>query len=202
MLLLILIAIIRYQLLVISGKGLKNSSLYIGRVKHHRLKGGAMHALNYPLCFSYIDLEEINQLGSIMWPIFGSNYGWFSLCSFDHHHHLKEWDNNNNITTAVTSSSSLYNKVISFINNKTNGTISYNDSNKPKICLMTHLTYLGYCFNPVSFYYIYGSNSSSSSSSTASSSSSLQCMIAEIANTPWIEQHSYMLHESVKGVDI
>jgi DUF1365 family protein len=194
-------------LLILNGNDIKNSSLYIGRVKHHRLKGGAMHALNYPLCFSYIDLEEINQLGSIMWPIFGSNYGWFSLCSFDHHHHLKEWDNNNNITTAVTSSSSLYNKVISFINNKTNGSISYNDSNKPKICLMTHLTYLGYCFNPVSFYYIYGSNSSSSSTSSSStsttaSSSSLQCMIAEVANTPWIEQHSYMLHESVKGVDI
>jgi DUF1365 family protein len=27
-------------------------------------------------------------------------------------------------------------------------------------------------------------------------------MIAEVANTPWIEQHSYMLHESVEGVDI
>jgi len=27
-------------------------------------------------------------------------------------------------------------------------------------------------------------------------------MIAEVANTPWIEQHSYMLHESVNGVDI
>lgn len=54
---LILIAILRFQLLVLSNKIPKNSCLYVGRVKHHRLKGGAMHALNYPLCFSFLDLK-------------------------------------------------------------------------------------------------------------------------------------------------
>lgn len=93
----------------------------------------------------------------------------------------------------------LYDKVLSFVKNKTNGSLQHNDNNKPTIRLMTHLTYVGYCFNPVSFYYLYGFDSKKSSSSTATT---VQAMIAEVANTPWIEQHSYMLHESVQGVDI
>ena len=205
-LLLILIAIFRFQLLVIFGKNpMKHSSLYIGRVKHHRLKGGAMHALNYPLCFSFLDLKEIEKLGSIMWPIFGTNYGWLSLCSFDFCDHLKGWNINNNDNSK---SSLLYNKVLSFANSKTNGKLNCNDNTKPIIQIMTHLTYFGYCFNPVSFYYLYGFEESKSLKTTttttllSSSSSGLQAMIAEVANTPWIEQHSYMLHESVEGVDI
>jgi DUF1365 family protein len=52
------------------------------------------NSLNYPLCFSFLDLKEIEELGSLLWPIFGSNYGWLSLCSFDYCDHLKGWDNN------------------------------------------------------------------------------------------------------------
>ena len=57
LIILILIALLRFQLLVLSNDIPKKSCLYIGRVKHHRLKGGAMHALNYPLCFSFLDLK-------------------------------------------------------------------------------------------------------------------------------------------------
>ncbi len=50
--------------------------------------------------------------------------------------------------------------------------------------LLTHLRYFGYRFNPVSFYYCY------------STDESLEAIIAEINNTPWGEQHAYVLDEA------
>ncbi len=50
--------------------------------------------------------------------------------------------------------------------------------------LLTHLRYFGYRFNPVSFYYCYNANEK------------LETIIAEINNTPWGEQHAYVLDEN------
>lgn len=49
--------------------------------------------------------------------------------------------------------------------------------------LLTHLRYFGYRFNPVSFYYCYNADET------------LEAIIAEINNTPWGEQHAYVLDE-------
>jgi uncharacterized protein len=48
--------------------------------------------------------------------------------------------------------------------------------------LLTHLRYAGYVFNPVSFYYCFGADGTS-----------LECLLAEITNTPWGERHVYAL---------
>lgn len=50
------------------------------------------------------------------------------------------------------------------------------------IRLLAHLRYLGHCFNPVAFYYCY-----------ADDGTTLQCIVAEITNTPWHERHAYVL---------
>jgi len=50
------------------------------------------------------------------------------------------------------------------------------------IRLLTHLRYAGHAFNPVSFYYCY-----------AADGSTLDCIVAEITNTPWKERHAYVL---------
>lgn len=50
------------------------------------------------------------------------------------------------------------------------------------IRLLAHLRYGGHCFNPVAFYYCY-----------ADDGSTLQCIVAEITNTPWRERHVYVL---------
>jgi DUF1365 family protein len=52
--------------------------------------------------------------------------------------------------------------------------------------LLTHLRYFGYGFNPVSFYYCFDKQDES-----------LECIVAEVNNTPWGEQHCYVLHESM-----
>lgn len=49
------------------------------------------------------------------------------------------------------------------------------------IRLLTHLRYAGHVFNPVSFYYCFDGGGA------------LDCVIAEITNTPWKERHAYVL---------
>lgn len=51
------------------------------------------------------------------------------------------------------------------------------------ISLLTHLRYAGYVFNPVSFYYCYAD----------ATRTRLDCIVAEITNTPWRERHAYVL---------
>ncbi|GAC1458408.1 MAG: DUF1365 domain-containing protein [Steroidobacteraceae bacterium] len=50
------------------------------------------------------------------------------------------------------------------------------------IRLLTHLRYAGLVFNPVSFYYCYEADGAA-----------LNCVIAEITNTPWRERRAYVL---------
>jgi DUF1365 family protein len=52
------------------------------------------------------------------------------------------------------------------------------------IRLLTHLRYFGHCFNPVSFYYCYDA-----------ADSRVECIVAEVNNTPWGERHCYVLDE-------
>jgi uncharacterized protein len=55
------------------------------------------------------------------------------------------------------------------------------------IRLLTHLRYFGYCFNPVSFYYCYDA-----------AGERVETIVAEVNNTPWGEQHCYVLDKSLR----
>lgn len=48
--------------------------------------------------------------------------------------------------------------------------------------VLTHLRYFGYCFNPVSFYYCYGRDGRT-----------VEAVVAEVRNTPWLQTHCYVL---------
>ena len=50
------------------------------------------------------------------------------------------------------------------------------------IRLLTHLRYFGYCFNPVSFYYCFDDEGQR-----------VECIVAEVHNTPWNERYAYVL---------
>lgn len=54
------------------------------------------------------------------------------------------------------------------------------------IRLLTNLRYFGYGFNPVSFYFCFDANDNE-----------VETVIAEVNNTPWGEQHCYVLGESL-----
>jgi DUF1365 family protein len=51
--------------------------------------------------------------------------------------------------------------------------------------LLTHLSYFGYCFNPVSFYYCYEEDGET-----------INAIVAEVNNTPWGERDTYVLPRS------
>jgi DUF1365 family protein len=61
-------------------------------------------------------------------------------------------------------------------------------ANRPHgpIRVLTHLRYFGYCFNPVSFYYCYDHTGQQ-----------VETIVAEIHNTPWGEEHCYVLDEEL-----
>jgi len=62
-----------------------------------------------------------------------------------------------------------------------------------QILLLTHLSYYGYCFNPVSFYYILKKG-------TPPSSENIEAIVAEVSNTPWNEMKCYVLHPDSEDI--
>ena len=54
------------------------------------------------------------------------------------------------------------------------------------IRMLTHMRYFGYCFNPVSFYYCYDRGDTR-----------VETVIAEIHNTPWLEEYPYVLDDDL-----
>jgi DUF1365 family protein len=50
------------------------------------------------------------------------------------------------------------------------------------IRLLTHLAYYGWCFNPVSFYYCFDA-----------AGTTVETVVSEVSNTPWLERHMYVL---------
>lgn len=50
------------------------------------------------------------------------------------------------------------------------------------IRMLTHLRTLGYVFNPVTFYYCFDAGDTR-----------VECVVAEITNTPWKQRHAYVL---------
>lgn len=203
--------------------------LYVGRTRHSRLKGGSTHHFEYPLFFSFIDLAEIETIGWSMWPIFKVNSGWGSFCSLDYADHLGDWDQRQQkqqTATALQKNSSnrrqyrLLDQARDFVKGMTKNTVAP----KGPVKLLAHLTYFGYCFNPISIFYFLREDSpddksrsnhkpeipSSSASSVSLASkqptlpqdSMIESIVVEVSNTPWIEQHSYMIDESIDGVSV
>ena len=206
------------------------------------LAGGATHHFVYPLFFSFIDLEQIQEVGWSFWPIFKLNGGRYTFCSLDEKDHLQDWKKERKDNDTVAIDENLLQSVHSFIKNRTKGTKVLSPGYTTH--LMAHLTYFGYCFNPISIFYclrpqkksgdlsianelkdtknmipkdsvstavknILTTDASATKTSTNTDAdkekerekeSSIESVIVEVSNTPWIEQHSYMLDETVENV--
>lgn len=75
----------------------------------------------------------------------------------------------------------LIHQIKEFIKEKTD---DYYDG---KIFLLTHLRYFGILFNPLSLYYCFDK-----------SGQTLNYVVAEVTNTPWLEKHRYLLKPALK----
>lgn len=134
--------------------------------------------------------------------------------------HLKNGEgllNNNNTETNAEKMKSIKNKHVSMrericniVHERTNGkldlrylTIRNNDTKegmkkegRRKIILVTHLMYYGYCFNPVSLFFILKSKTinSTEENQNEDEEDEIEAIVVEVSNTPWNEMSIYVLH--------
>ena len=145
-----------------------NSCIYVGQVKHRRFIP-RIHKFNYTLFMMYLDLEELPGVFQKFW-LWSINKR--NLASFYSKDHLKEYQSNN-----------INDKDKSLIE-VTRNFIEHSTGIRPQgsIKLLTHLSYFGFRFNPVNFYYCFDKDNKD-----------LDFIVAEVNNTPWGEQYCYIL---------
>ncbi len=148
-----------------------HSALYEGWVRHrrHALAGLSPrpHAFAYRLSLLWLDLAELDRVfaGRWLWSVDRPN-----LASFRRADHLGD--------PAVPLDEAVRREVARRTGQRPEGPIR----------LLTHPRYLGYGFNPVSFFYCY-----------APDGEALEAIVAEVTNTPWKERHVYVLPMSSGG---
>ncbi len=137
-----------------------NSRIYEGVVQHDR-RVPRRHQFRYRICQLYLDLDELPELFDRYW-LWSARRP--AVARFDRRDHVGP------------EGLGLDEAVRDVVHRDTGA--------RPvgPIRLLTHLRYMGYSFNPVSFYYCF-----------APSSQELEFVVAEVSNTPWGEQHCYVL---------
>jgi DUF1365 family protein len=166
----------------------RNSALYAGRVWHTRYHP-VRHAFQYPLFVFVVDIIEIeNNNNNLpfteawfhrMWPL-----SW--IVSFQEADHLRNGEGRRMTKTTATNSTTkiqpFSDRVFQLVAEKTNASFCPN-STSHHLFLVTQARYYGYCFNPVSFYYLQDR-----------STHQIDAVVAEVSNTPWNEMYCYVLH--------
>ncbi len=138
------------------------SLVYAGEVMHARVRP-AKHILRYRHYFYAFDLDELETLDRQV-KHFGYNRR--SIVS------LRDED-------YLTGKGPIKERVLALL--KSHGA----DKGVARIVLVTQARYLGYVFNPVSFYFCYGK------------AGSISCVVAEVNNT-FGEKHIYLLDKPLK----
>lgn len=137
-----------------------HSRICEGWIRHRRHLPKA-HAFRYPLFMTWLDLDEVDT-------VFAKSRLWskqrFNLVGVYRGDYLGPVELD------------LRSAVKARIKQQT-GEIFHG-----RICLLTHLRYLGFAFNPVSFYFCFPEGSDNP-----------RFIIAEINNTPWNERFCYVL---------
>ena len=136
------------------------SCIFEGRVRHTR-RLPLRHVFSYRIFMMYLDLDELPGLFDRYWLWSASRR---APARFRREDHLG--DPGQPLADCVRQ------------------LVERRSGRRPRgpIRLLTHLSYFGYCFNPVSFYYCYDE-----------SGTELEAIVAEVSNTPWGERHCYVL---------
>ena len=143
------------------------SAIYEGYVTHARKKP-IQHAFSYRIFMLYLDLVELPTLFKdyLFW---GTRK--FSLARFRRSDHYGD--------TNISLEQTIKEIVKKETGNEINGSVR----------LLTNLSYFGYCFNPVSFYYCFNDQEE------------LEYIVAEVTNTPWGERCCYVLNDNLNAPD-
>lgn len=126
-----------------------DSALYFGSVRHARLRP-AKHEFEYPLFMAFLDVDRIPALMSISKLAGYNRWNWASFHDQDHFGDMKQSLRERLQADAARQGLQLPDG---------------------QIFLLTHLRYLGYNFNPVSFFYCFDREEK------------VQLILAEVNNT-------------------
>lgn len=136
------------------------SCIYRGVVRHRR-RSPVEHDFEYPLFMMYLDLSELPSVfdGRWLWSARRPAAAWFRRADY-------LGDPEVELDVAVRDEAERL------------------TGERPEgpIRMLTHLRYLGYVQNPVTFYYCFRSDGGE-----------VETIVAEITNTPWGERHTYAL---------
>ena len=141
-----------------------NSAIFSGQVRHRRMQPTG-HEFVYRLFMMYLDLSELDTVFKHRW--FWSTRK-SALARFRRENHLGD--------AAVPLDQAVRELVQGETGSRPQGPIR----------LLTNLSYFGYCFNPVSFYYCFDARDQH-----------VETIVAEVNNTPWGERHCYVLSEDM-----
>lgn len=143
------------------------SCLYVGSVRHRRMTPVAHH-FRQSLFMLYLDLEEMATVfrGHWLWSIER-----FNVASY--------WRSDHFGDPRLPLDQEVRSLVEQRLGRRPMGPIR----------LLTHLRYVGYCFNPISIYFCF-----------ARDGKTLEAVVAEVSNTPWHERHCYVL-DAIQTVD-
>jgi DUF1365 family protein len=136
------------------------SCLYVGQVRHRRFSPKS-HQFSYKLFLVHLDLSELDTVFDRFWLW---SIGKRNIAAFHREDHLGDKD--------IPLDTSVRNHIEAETGRRPQGPVR----------LLTHLTYFGFGFNPVSFYYCYDKDDAD-----------LEFIVAEVNNTPWGEQYCYVL---------
>jgi DUF1365 family protein len=136
------------------------SCIYEGRVNHARLTPVAHH-FSYRLFMMYLDLDELPALFKKRWLWSTSSR---ALARFRRSDHLGPAER-------------PLDECVREVIEKETGEL-----HRGPIRLLTNLSYFGYCFNPVSFYYCFSAENEV-----------LEYIVVEVNNTPWGERETYVM---------
>lgn len=142
-----------------------NSCIYQGQAIHARYHPVA-NGFNFKLFMMYLDLEELDE-------VFQGRWFWstkhFNLAYLRRKDHFGD--------PTISLDQSVRNLVAKETGSPCQGPIR----------MLTHLRYLGYCFNPATLYYCYDQGGKE-----------LEAIVVEIHNTPWGEVFCYVLDQKME----
>ena len=135
------------------------SGLYVGNLRHRRFEP-RRHEFNYPVYMAFLDIDRLPELMKVSLCSSYNRWNWTSYSERDHFGDAKKSLRRRLQEDAAREGVQL---------------------SSGKIFMLTHLRYLGYVFNPISFFYCYNK------------AGQLEMMLGEVNNT-FGETHNYWLN--------
>lgn len=141
-----------------------HSCIFSGQVKHSR-SAPLEHSFQYRLFMVYLDLDELDC-------VFEGRWFWSTrrpaLARFKRENYFGDPERP--------------------LDETVRDLVADSTGSRPAgpIRLLTHLSYFGYCFNPISLYYCFDEDDTR-----------VESIVAEVNNTPWGERHCYVLADGM-----